>query len=78
VPNIVHEESNATIDSAARRTYVHQVMLAEMPRGVKMKQSEGELHPGGEQQGEETSGADQPAPAAFRVEMRPHAGNVYA
>jgi len=54
------------------------VVLAEMPRGVKMKQPEGELHPGGEQQGEEASRADQPAPAAFRIEMRPHAGNVYA
>lgn len=58
-------------------TYVHQMDLTKMPCGVKVKYSKGELHPGGEQQGEKTGGADQPAPPALRIEMRPHTGDVY-
>lgn len=52
--------------------------LTKMSYGVKVKYSEGELHPGGEQQGEKTGGADQPTPATLWIEMRPHTGNVYS
>jgi len=49
-----------------------------MSHGVKIEQSEGELHPRGEQQGEETGGADQPTPTTLRIEMRSHTGDIYA
>lgn len=53
------------------------MFLAEVSRGVNMKKPESELHSGSEQQGEEPGCADQPPPAAVRVEMRPRADIVY-
>lgn len=60
-----------------RRTQVHEMFLAEVSRGVNVKKPESELHSGSEQQGEEPGCADQPPPAAVRVEMRPRADIVY-
>lgn len=62
----------------ARLTQIHEVFLAKVSSCVNMKKPESELHSRGEQQGEETGGADQPPPATLRIEMCSHARDVNA